>query len=242
MRRVPLSLRLKACADMVETGSVAADVGCDHGWVSIYLVLTGVCPKVIATDLREGPLSAAREHIRDYGLMGEIETRLSDGLGAVKPGEAGTVILLGMGGRLILDILEKGQEVLRRAKELVIQPQSEIPLVRRVLRGMGFQTLCEELVLEDGKYYFPMKLACSEALCTRDWEETLPKEETINDRYGFRFPERGHPLFKGYLLREKHRYEEILEHMKQSGRQGEDLRMREIGEKLKEVKYLVGED
>ena len=80
MRDVALSERLKAVADMVTVGNRVCDVGCDHGFVPIYLVQQGKSPRVLAMDLREGPLRAAREHVAAYGLCGQIETRLSDGL------------------------------------------------------------------------------------------------------------------------------------------------------------------
>ena len=78
-----LSKRLFMTASMVERGSIVADVGCDHGYTAIYLVQNGICPRVLAMDVNEGPLARAREHIREAGLSAYIETRLSDGLSAM---------------------------------------------------------------------------------------------------------------------------------------------------------------
>ena len=80
MAEVILSNRMQALTDMVTPGTVITDVGCDHGFVSVYLVQRGLSPRVIAMDVRSGPLERAREHIREYGLQDRIETRLSDGL------------------------------------------------------------------------------------------------------------------------------------------------------------------
>lgn len=88
MAEVILSNRMQALTDMVTPGTVITDVGCDHGFVSVYLVQRGLSPRVIAMDVRSGPLERAREHIREYGLQDRIETRLSDGLHGLKTGEA----------------------------------------------------------------------------------------------------------------------------------------------------------
>ena len=100
-----LSKRLAAVAAMVTKGNIVCDVGCDHGYVSIYLVREKISPRVIAMDVRPGPLAQAKEHILMYGLSDYIETRLSDGVDALNEGEADTLILAGMGGRLMEGIL-----------------------------------------------------------------------------------------------------------------------------------------
>ena len=98
MAEIILSNRMQALTDMVTPGTVITDVGCDHGFVSVYLVQKGISPRVIAMDVRPGPLEHAREHIREYGLEDRIETRLSDGLHSLKTGEAAGMICAGMGG------------------------------------------------------------------------------------------------------------------------------------------------
>ncbi len=102
-----LSLRLSAIADMVTEGNRLVDVGCDHGYLPVYLVHTGRIQRAIAMDVREGPLSRAREHIEDYSLSAYIECRLSDGLEALKAGEGDTLVIAGMGGPLMEQILTR---------------------------------------------------------------------------------------------------------------------------------------
>ena len=126
MRSVALSKRLRTVAGMVTKGNRVCDVGCDHGFVSIYLVQQGISPKVLAMDLREGPLRAAKEHVAAYGLEEQIETRLSDGLHNYEAGEADTLICAGMGGGLMTRILQAEREKTASFRELVLQPQSEI--------------------------------------------------------------------------------------------------------------------
>lgn len=155
--QIVLSRRLRMLADLMTRGYRAADVGCDHGFLSIYLIQQGISPRVLAMDVRKGPLAAAREHIASCGLEEYIGSRLSDGLAALCPGEAETLICAGMGGPLMEKILRDGMEKARELKELILQPQSEIGAFRRFLRREGFRILAEDAVCEDGKYYFAMK-------------------------------------------------------------------------------------
>ena len=112
----------------------------------------------LAMDVREGPLARAREHIGRYGLNGRIETRLSDGVAALKPGEADTVIAAGMGGELILRILRDAPWVRDPAKRLILQPMTMAPLLRRGLLADGFDIL-EERAVDDGKKIYTVLLA-----------------------------------------------------------------------------------
>ena len=124
---VALSGRLRMLADMVTPGSRLVDVGCDHGFLSIYLVQEGACPAALAMDVREGPLAAARRHVEAYRLGDYIALRLSDGLAAYRAGEAEALVCAGMGGRLMERILREGMDLARGMRELILQPQSELP-------------------------------------------------------------------------------------------------------------------
>lgn len=165
-----LSVRLQAVADMVSKGRRVADIGCDHGYVSIYLIRKKQCEKVIAMDVNPGPLERAQSNIRRFGLTDYIETRLSDGTNALEPGEADTLLLSGVGGRLTIRILEEGFMRLGQFEELILQPQSEIHLVRGFLREQGYSIADEELVLDEGKFYQIIK--------------AQPIEKTVADAYG----------------------------------------------------------
>ena len=158
MAEVILSNRMQALTDMVTPGTVITDVGCDHGFVSVYLVQKGLSPRVIAMDVRSGPLERAREHIREYGLQDRIETRLSDGLHGLKTGEANGMICAGMGGPLMEKILTEGREQAQGFAELILQPQSEIPHFRTFLMDEGYLLLDENIIYEEGQYYFMMKV------------------------------------------------------------------------------------
>ena len=148
-----LSQRLSSVASMVTAGNCLADVGTDHGYVPIYLYERNIIPRAIAMDVNKGPLERARLHIAEYGFENAIETRLSDGLAALKAGEADSVVIAGMGGPLMIRILSAYPEVTASLKELILQPQSEIPEVRNWLYEQGYEILEEHMVYEDGKYY-----------------------------------------------------------------------------------------
>ncbi len=158
MREVVLSKRLEALCRMVTPGKCVVDVGCDHGFVSIYLVQKGISPRVLAMDVRKGPLSRAQEHIAECGLGDYIETRLSDGLLEFQDGAAQSLVCAGMGGRLMTRILTDSFDKVRKLDELILQPQSELPEFRNFLKERGFVLLDEEILCEEGKYYFLMKV------------------------------------------------------------------------------------
>ena len=109
MKELQISKRLKAVAGFVGEGLVLADVGCDHGYIPIYLIQKKQIPKAIAMDVNQGPLLRAASHIQDWGLEAYIETRLSDGVKALEPGEAQSIVIAGMGGPLMEKIILEGR-------------------------------------------------------------------------------------------------------------------------------------
>ena len=157
-----LSLRLSAIADLVTEGNRLVDVGCDHGYLPVYLIQQKKIPSAIAMDVRKGPLSRAQEHIRQYGLEEYIQTRLSDGLEGLKAGEGDTLVIAGMGGPLMERILTDGRSVRNSFSELILQPQSDIPHFRRFIQSEGWEITEEKMVEEDGKFYPMMRVVPGE--------------------------------------------------------------------------------
>ncbi len=148
-----LSKRLQAVADMVPKKSKVADIGCDHAYVSMYLVQNRIADKVIAMDVNQGPLQKAKENIEKYGCSDMIELRLSDGAMKLQQGEADVLLIAGMGGGLVQKILSDSIEIVKKCKALVLQPQSETANVRRFMYRIGFQIAEEKILIEEGKFY-----------------------------------------------------------------------------------------
>ena len=143
---IRLSRRMKAVASMVTAGYTLCDVGTDHGYVPIALVQGNIIPKAIAVDINKGPLERANEHIRANGLTEQITTRLSNGLEAIHDGEVDSIVIAGMGGELVIHILTAGETVCRSAKELILQPQSEVSKVREYVRNTGYKIVDEDMI------------------------------------------------------------------------------------------------
>lgn len=195
-----LSNRLRAVAGLVTEGASVADIGTDHGYIPIYLTEQGIVSKVIAMDINRGPLERARMHVTGHGLKGQIELRQSDGLKALKPGEVDTIIISGMGGTLIVRILEEGKRITECLDACILQPQSEISKVRRYLVRNHMTIVEEDMVEEDGKFYPVMKVVHGDA---SDYTEC----EYI---YGRCLLHTRHPVLIKYLRREKAIHESIF--------------------------------
>lgn len=225
-----MSERMRAAANMVTKGNAVCDVGCDHGFVSIYLVQQGISPRALAMDLREGPLRAAGEHVKAYGLEGRIELRLSDGLHKYEKGEAETLLCAGMGGGLMRRILEKDREKTASFQELVLQPQSELEQFRRFLRESGHGIFDEEMIEEDGKFYQIIRaLPGCGGKAREDRELSDAAKERLcklEDRYGPVLLRKKTSVFQSFLDREAVVYREILAGLRKQGLEDERRRER----------------
>lgn len=215
MREKKLSKRMQAVADLVTPGLRVADVGCDHAYVSIYLVEQEIASKCLAMDVNKGPLERAQVNIRAHGLEDRIETRLGSGLEPAVPGEVDAVLMAGMGGILMRDLLQTSREVSQSLQEWVLQPQSDIDLVRRYIRESGFRIVEENMVEEDGKYY-PM----FRAIPGQETAEELPWQQ-VYDLYGKLLLTGRHPVLKEFLEQGKEHYAAILHQMESSGHRGD---------------------
>ena len=216
-----LSKRLQAVAGFVSDGYSVADVGTDHGYIPIYLA-DGSRAKIIAMDINEGPLSRAAEHIIANRLEMLIETRISDGLKALKPGEVQSVILAGMGGSLVINILSARPEVTASIEEFILQPQSEMSKVREFLQENDFIVRAEEMILEDGKYY-PI-------LYVRHGQDQAYKPAEL--RYGRMLLQSSHPVLRRFIEREIAQQEQILLQLSDQKSKAAEFRKREVAAAL----------
>ncbi len=228
--RVVLSRRLGMLADMVTRESRVVDVGCDHGFLSIYLVQQGISPRVLAMDVRKGPLAAAAQHIAECGLGEYIETRLSDGLHEYRLGEADTLVCAGMGGRLMARIVSESMEKAEALGELILQPQSELREFREFLRTNGFRVVAEDAVYEEGKYYFSMRAVPDRKVAATGQYTT--EEQRLFDEYGELLLREKHPVLQQYLLFRKKVMSELAERLAQEETGRTEKRLAEIKAEL----------
>ncbi|MBO7711618.1 MAG: SAM-dependent methyltransferase [Lachnospiraceae bacterium] len=223
-----LSKRLTAIGRLVTPGSRLADIGTDHALLPVALIRDGVIPCAIAMDVNEGPLARAREGISRYGLGEKITVRLSDGFGALRPGEADSAVIAGMGGDLMIRILTQGMDIARTLPEIICSPQSEIARVRAFARDSGFRIDAEDMVLEDGKYYqmFRLKKAAYDRECAGN-SQADDEMQDVWDHYGPLLIRDRHPVLSGFLEREQKQAETILRALGQGG-SGSEERKRQI--------------
>lgn len=221
-----LSQRLETVASCVPRGSRVADIGTDHGYVPIWLVEQGIADHAIAMDVRKGPLMRAQEHIVQHKLEGRIETRLSDGLLELRPGEADTVVIAGMGGELMLRILRDGAHVWDSVARFVLSPQSELEVFRRGLESMGFAIEEEIMLREEGKYYTVIVAV----------RGSMHYGEGFRYRYGDCLIRKKSPVLLEYLEQERQKLLIIRERLAAQDSEGARERSLEVEAELCRIK------
>lgn len=153
MSKIKLDDRLSSVASLVRNGKRVADIGTDHGYLVAYLVENGICPCGIAADLRKGPLENARQTIVQQGLTDRIELILSDGLDNISPDACDDIVIAGMGGNLIAEILENAPWVMNENIHIVAQPMTHAEILRQYFIDNGFE-IYEEKTATDGKRFY----------------------------------------------------------------------------------------
>jgi tRNA (adenine22-N1)-methyltransferase len=222
-----ISKRLGAVAALVTKNKCVADIGCDHAYTSIYLVENGIASKVIACDINKGPLQRAKENIARYGYSSVIETRLSDGAKKIEPGEIDTLLVTGMGGGLVVKILSDSKEVVEACSELILQPQSEIFLVRKYLHEIGYQIAEENMIIDEGKYYVMMRAIKA------DCQQRYSNE--VSYQYGAKLLENKNEILHQFLEKEKATYESIQEKLLMTQTQNSKKREEEVKQQLEYI-------
>ncbi len=218
MNKIKLDSRLKSVASLVRKGSVAADVGTDHGYVAVYLLENGICERAIASDLRTGPLENARQTVLLHNLEDKIELILSDGLLNIKENSCTDIVIAGMGGILISEILEKAPWVKNKEINIVAQPMTHAEVLRKWLILNGFR-IEKEVSSTDGKRlyvafnakYTGEKLKKSEAYYYVG--ELYKNEDEISKKYINKllfYLERKHEAQKSAGIEDKENLENLI--------------------------------
>lgn len=184
-----ISNRLMEITKFVPVNSIVADVGTDHGYIPVYLIENKLAKKVIATDISKDSLQKTIDYIRDLELKEYIEPRLGDGLDPIRPYEIDTVIMAGMGGILIQEILEKNKDTSDSINNFIFQPMIASKELREYLLANKFEIVDESLVKEDGKFY--------EIIHAKKGLGFV--EEEIQFEIGKKVIDKKHPLLKEFL-------------------------------------------
>jgi len=184
-----LSKRLQSIANFVPLNSIIADVGTDHGYVAKYLIEEEISKLVIATDISQGSLDKTIELIHEGKYYEKIKARLGDGLDPIKPFEVDTLIIAGMGGLLIRDILEAKKDVACSIVHFIFQPMVASKELREYLINNNFKIIDEDLVFEDNKYY--------EIIYAKRGLQQV--ENDIHFEIGYKLIEKRHPLLKKFI-------------------------------------------
>lgn len=224
-----ISERLQQVAALVTKGNVVADIGTDHAYLPIHIVKSGISNKVIAMDVRKGPLEKAQQNVRNYGVSDNISIRLSDGLAGLFPMEAETIIICGMGGRLIQSILENGRDKYDSHTQLILSPQSELREFRQYLYSFGYSVKKEAMLKEEGQFYFIFccyrdeQTGFEDFFCRRD---DVYKETVL--RYGMGLLKEKNECLREYLGRERSLTEQVYSKVSTAA-----FKNKSIGEALK---------
>lgn len=148
-----LTPRLKKISELIPKGSVVADIGTDHAYLPTYCLLSGISPRAFAMDVNQGPLDRARDTVDKYGVADRVELRLSDGIAGLSRGEADVIVIAGMGGLLIQNILSAHPDVLKEGTLLILQPMLAQKELREYLYSSGNAVTDEYLAVEGNKVY-----------------------------------------------------------------------------------------
>ena len=150
--KIPLSSRLLACAEFVRYGDRIADIGCDHGYLTLYLLHNNIARSAIAADINEMPLKSAQSNAEKYGYNDKISFHLSNGAQNI-PTDFDVMICAGMGADTIISILTDAPWLKSVKYRLILQCQSKTPLLRKYLSDNGWH-IKEEHVLQDGRFLY----------------------------------------------------------------------------------------
>lgn len=227
---IELSTRMKMNADLVPPGCSLADIGCDHGYVSIYLSHQKRCQNIIAMDVNKGPLAIAKQNIFNAQLQDKINCRLSDGLEKLMPNEVNAILIAGMGGMLICKILQAKPEVVQNLNTLIIQAQSDLSVVRQTIWKLGFFIEEEKMCKDAGKFYLAMR-------AVRGQEKTLYTEDECT--YGRILAQKKDEVYKEWLQAEIEKRKDVICHLMKQESEEIKVRIDELQAEQKAMQHIM---
>lgn len=226
-----LTDRLAAVAALIPCGTSMADIGTDHAYLPLFLVQSGKMKRAVASDIHQGPLERAREHIASEGGGHQISLRLGPGLAPLQTGEVEGASICGMGGLMIRDILAADAEKARAMRWLVLQPQNHVAELKQYMCAEGWTIDAERLVLDDGQLYELFRIVPGMPTTI----SLLDAEIGVTPAY------RKDPLFPQHLQRLIHKRDILIDHTPPEAENDRTRRKRERAVKEKAVLELVAQ-
>lgn len=226
-----LSNRLQKMADFVPENSIVGDIGCDHGYIPIYLIENNISKKAIAIDISENSLEKTIEFVKTNNYEKDIDIRLGDGLDKILPFEIDTVVIGGMGGLLIRDILDKDRKKTNTITHFILQPNIAVNELRKYLYENNFEIIDEALVKEGNKFY--------EIIYAKKGKAYIEKE--IYYEIGQKLIENQDPLLKEFIEFKIKIIKEILNELENVETEKTLNRKEELESELLQLKEVVKE-
>lgn len=224
-----LTARLQKIADQVTIGYRVADIGTDHGYIPIYLLKNKISPFVIAGDINKKPLKRAEDNIKNHNLSCSIEVRLGSGLSILKLNEVDTAIIAGMGGLLIIELLENSKEIAQNLKALILQPMQAQPELRKYLANNGFIIEKDILVKEDRHIY--------EIIVAKSGEQKVT--DSIFYEIGFYIDDNPRPLTLEFINKKIKTTKQIIQDISERASKPSTKILKDMGEKLKKLEEVL---
>lgn len=224
-----LSKRLMKVASLVENCNCVADIGTDHAYLPIYLIENNIASHAIASDINKGPVKKAMLNVNSYNLQDQIECRLGAGLNTLKIKEADIVIIAGMGGNLIRDIIEERIDVFKELKFAILQPVQNPEVLREYLYNKGYEIIEEELCIDENIFYEIIKIRYSAKKCILD--DIF--YEVSKDLY-----DKKHPLIKDFIINKLNNYNKISSKINDDSTAAA-IRRNQVAEKIRKLEELV---
>lgn len=223
-----LSNRLGTLTKYVPQGSRVIDVGTDHAYVPIYLMKNNIATSCMATDINKGPLIKAEQNMAKYRIP-NIKLKQTSGLQGITEEDGNVIMISGMGGYLIIDILKAAMPIVKAANRLILQPQQDIDEVRKFLHANHFKIVTEDFAKDDDKYYTILVVEKGEEVYSKSYEYV----------YGKCLIEKKLPLFKEWLVKKCDKLEEIKKHLDSNQGIQAEARLKELEAEIAEIKEVI---
>ena len=227
-----VSKRIEFIIENLEKVDTLADIGTDHGYVPLIALERELCEKAIACDINKDPLDKARLNAILEGVGDEIEFRLGGGFEPLNVSEANEVVIAGMGGNLIRDIILEDIEKVKLYDFLILQPAQNPEVLREFLYNNNFEILNEDLILDDGKFYELFKVKYNENA----------KKINIKDEISYEISsillESNNSLVNDYIKSKIKKYENIITYIKDDtslAKKKKDI----LNEKINKLKEMI---